>query len=71
MTSENRFSNVTQHLVIENAPLGTSDQNGCTFIGDFTAAVFKALETYAIEYSLQVRDLLRRQLRPHALKSDI
>jgi hypothetical protein len=71
MTSENRFTNVTQHIVIPNTPLSTSDKNGCTFIGDVTAAVFKAFKANAIEYGLQISDLLRRQLCADTFKSHI
>lgn len=58
MAAQNRLANIAKHLMIEDAALGAPDQNGCTFIGDRTAPVFKALETHAIKYGLKVSDLL-------------
>ncbi|WP_181013816.1 hypothetical protein [Agrobacterium rosae] len=58
MAAHNRFTNITQHVVIENATLGASNQNCRAFIGHRTAPIFKALKTNAIEYRLKISDLL-------------
>ena len=71
MATQNRFADVPQHFVIQNAALGASDQNCCTFIGDMAASVLQALEAHAIKYSLKVSDLLGRQLCAHTLKSHV
>lgn len=60
VAAQDRFANIAQHLVVQNAALGASDQNCCTFIGNMTASVFQAFETDAIKYSLQIANLLRR-----------
>jgi hypothetical protein len=69
VTAQHSLADVAQHFMIENATLGTSDQNRCTLIGNRTAAIFEALETNAIEYCLKISNLLGRQLRAHTLKS--
>lgn len=60
VAAQDRLANIPQHLMVQNAALGTSDQNCCTLIGNMTASVFQAFETHAIKYGLQVGDLLRR-----------
>ncbi|CUX37088.1 conserved hypothetical protein [Agrobacterium deltaense Zutra 3/1] len=55
--------------MVENAALGATDQNRRALIGNMAAAVLKAFETYAIENSLQIGDLLRRQLCANPFKS--
>jgi hypothetical protein len=71
MPPQNGKPDVPQHLVIENASLGATDQNCGALIGDVTTAILKTLETYAVENILQIGDLLGRQLRADSFKSCI
>ncbi|KXG86299.1 hypothetical protein ATO67_03400 [Agrobacterium bohemicum] len=57
--------------MIQNAALGTSNQNCRAFIRHLTAPIFKAFKTNAIKYSLKISDLLGRQLCTHTLKSHV
>jgi len=61
-------ANVPKHVVIKNAALGASDQHGGAFIRHLTAAILQAFETNTVKDSLQIRDLLGRQLSADSLK---
>jgi hypothetical protein len=69
MAAQNRKPYVAQHFMIQNAALGATDQNCCTFIGNMAAAILKTLETNTIENILQIGDLFWRQLRADSFKS--
>lgn len=71
MPTQHGNTDIPQHLVIENTTLGAADQNRRAFVGNMTATIFKALETYAVENVLQIGNLLWRQLRANSLKSSI
>ena len=62
MPPQDCAADVPKHVVIKNAALGASDQHGGAFIRHLTAAILQAFETNTVKDSLQIRDLLGRQL---------
>ncbi|MDQ1196492.1 hypothetical protein [Agrobacterium sp. SORGH_AS 787] len=54
--------------MIKNAALGASDQHGGALIRHLTAAILQAFETNTVKDSLQICDLLGRQLAADSLK---
>ena len=71
MTAHNRPTDIAQHVVIENAALGTADQNRSTFIRSVAAAILQTFKAHTIENRLQVAHLLRGQLRANPVKNRI